>query len=249
LKELSSVAGIPATDLIQIIKGGIPHLQGTWVHPQVAINLAQWLSPKFAVQVSKWVLDWLSGKNQNQSKIPYHLERYMANMDKIPQGYFSMLNEMTQNLIAPLEKQGYTLPENMIPDISEGRMFSDWIRKNTEIEPRTFPTYRHTYENGKMVDARLYPNHLLAHFRKHFYEVWIQQHSIKYFEDRDIKSLPALSNVIKLLNGIKIEPYSIEKSNNEETFRQIDNQNKNLNNPYFEKDLERFALAKPKKKT
>ena len=32
--------------------GGDPRNQGIWVHPQVAINLAQWLSPKFAVQVS-----------------------------------------------------------------------------------------------------------------------------------------------------------------------------------------------------
>jgi len=25
-------------------------MQGSWVHPQVAINLGQWLSAKFAVQ-------------------------------------------------------------------------------------------------------------------------------------------------------------------------------------------------------
>ena len=47
--ELSSDIGIPMSGLIQIICGGQPHLQGAWVHPQVAINLAQWLSPKFAV--------------------------------------------------------------------------------------------------------------------------------------------------------------------------------------------------------
>jgi hypothetical protein len=33
---------------------------GTWVHPKIAINLAQWLSPEFAVQVSQWVFDWMS---------------------------------------------------------------------------------------------------------------------------------------------------------------------------------------------
>lgn len=37
--ELSSVTGIPVTELIQTITGGHPELQGTWVHPQVAINL------------------------------------------------------------------------------------------------------------------------------------------------------------------------------------------------------------------
>lgn len=47
--ELSSEVGIPITELIQSVTGGNPALQGTWVHPQVAIHLAQWLSAKFAV--------------------------------------------------------------------------------------------------------------------------------------------------------------------------------------------------------
>lgn len=51
INELSSVTRICATELIQTIQGGPPQLQGTWVHPQVAINLAQWLSPKFAISV------------------------------------------------------------------------------------------------------------------------------------------------------------------------------------------------------
>ena len=38
--------------LIQIIQGGIPEEQGTWVHPYVSINLAQWCSPIFSVMVS-----------------------------------------------------------------------------------------------------------------------------------------------------------------------------------------------------
>lgn len=73
LAELSSDAGIPASELAQSIKGGEPHLQGTWVHPQVAVNLAMWLSPKFAVLVSKWVHEWLTGKHV-PTKLPYHLE-------------------------------------------------------------------------------------------------------------------------------------------------------------------------------
>ena len=52
MSELSSVAGIPATELTHSIQGGNPDLQGTWIHPQVAIHLAQWLSAAFAVRVS-----------------------------------------------------------------------------------------------------------------------------------------------------------------------------------------------------
>lgn len=36
LGELSSVMGIPITDLVVSIQGGVPELQGTWVHPDIA---------------------------------------------------------------------------------------------------------------------------------------------------------------------------------------------------------------------
>ena len=65
LEELAADAGIPASELVQSITGGATHLQGTWVHPQVAIHLAQWLSSKFAVQVSKWVHEWMSAEFVN----------------------------------------------------------------------------------------------------------------------------------------------------------------------------------------
>ncbi|WP_242689539.1 KilA-N domain-containing protein [Photorhabdus cinerea] len=126
LHELSSDMGIPITELIQSFTGGRPENQGTWVHPQVGINLAQWLSPKFAVRVSRWVHEWMSGGSV-KAKLPIHLERYMINRRAIPHTHFSILNELTFNLVAPLEQSGYTLPENMVPDISEGKIFSQWL--------------------------------------------------------------------------------------------------------------------------
>lgn len=62
IAELSTETGIPGSALIQIVRGGVPEHQGTWVHPQVAIHLGQWASPKFAVLVSKWVFDWMTGR-------------------------------------------------------------------------------------------------------------------------------------------------------------------------------------------
>lgn len=34
--------------------------QGSWIHPHLAVQLAQWLSPKFAIVVSKWVFSLLT---------------------------------------------------------------------------------------------------------------------------------------------------------------------------------------------
>ena len=200
VKALSAETGIPVSELIQSVRGGIPELQGTWVHPQVAIHLAQWLSPKFAVMVTHWVFEWMSGGQQVVERLPYHLRRYVANMGKIPRTHFSMLQELTYLLIAPMENKGYRLPEKLVPDISEGRMFSRWLREEKGIEPNTFPNYTHEYEDGRRVDARLYPNELLAEFREHFLGTWLPQRARAYFRDRDQAALPYLDEVLALAN-------------------------------------------------
>lgn len=197
LRELSADTHLPVLDLVQAIKGGNPDLQGTWVHPQVALHLAQWLSPKFAVQVAKWVYEWLSGgATPGASKLPVHIQRYMVNRAEIPNTHFSMLNELTFALIAPLENDGYTLPEDLVPDISQGKMFSNWLRKEKGIEPKNFPTYKHRYMDGRVVDARLYPNELLADFRKHFHTVWLPTKAEAYFKERDPKALQYLPKLL-----------------------------------------------------
>lgn len=44
---------------------------GTWVHPDLAIQLAQWCSPRFAIQVSRWVREWMTtGQNPIQPPEP-----------------------------------------------------------------------------------------------------------------------------------------------------------------------------------
>lgn len=143
IDELSTEAGIPASLLIQQLKGGSdPKAQGTWVHPQVSIHLAQWLSPKFAVRVSKWIVKWAQGNVSGN--MPVHVQRYLVNRRKIPHTHFSMLNEIYLNLVAPLEDNGYILPNKMMPDISTGRMFSDFLRRKG-IDPEGFPKYEHEF--------------------------------------------------------------------------------------------------------
>ena len=157
---------ISATELIQVVRGGNPDLQGTWVHPQVAINLAQWLSPEFAVQVSKWVFEWLSGHASRRERLPDHVRRYLVNWQKIPPTHFSMLDQMVLRLLAPLEDHGYVLPANLMPDISLGRMFSGWLR-DQGYTPGDFPTYEHEFLDRRLtVEALLYPNELITEFNQ-----------------------------------------------------------------------------------
>lgn len=198
LTELSRSTGIPVDLLSHTIVNGLNEERGTWVHPKMAINLAQWCSPKFAVAVSSWVYDWLSGNLKQPAQMPYHLERYVLNQGSIPPTHFSMLNEMTMALIAPMEHKGYTLPENMIPDISEGRMFCRWLREQKGIDTNALPTYTHAYQDGRRVQAKLYPIDLLPDFRRHFNQVWLPQRAVSYFQEKDSNALPYLTQVFVL---------------------------------------------------
>ena len=48
-----------ASALVMTFRGGNSQ-QGTWVHPEVAINLAAWISVEFRILVNRWVREWMS---------------------------------------------------------------------------------------------------------------------------------------------------------------------------------------------
>ncbi len=199
LEALETDTRISATELIQILRGGQPELQGTWVHPQVAIHLAQWLSPAFAVQVSRWVFEWFSGHATRQDKLPDHVRRYLVNRPKIPATHFSMLDQMTLRLLAPLEDYGYTLPAKLMPDIALGSMFSNWLR-DRGYGPDSFETYNHEFlDHRPNVWARLYPNELITEFNQQL-ERWMRDgRARKYFGSRDAKAIAPLDRVLAAL--------------------------------------------------
>ena len=198
LKELSSETGIPVSGLVQVIKGGEPQIQGTWVHPQVAINLGQWASPKFAVLVSKWVFEWATGDVKNSYELPYHIRRYLINRSKIPHTHFSMLDQITVKLIGGMEANGYIIPISMMPDIAMGKIFSNWLRGQGH-DPDNFPTYEHNFDDGRrpVVSARLYPNELMSAFNIELAS-WVSSgKALTYFSERDKNSVEAIKAVCK----------------------------------------------------
>lgn len=65
LDALSQTTEIPVFDLIQSRQG---HGGGTWVHPQVAVDLARWISAPFAVWMDGWFLESI----QHPQPAPVH---------------------------------------------------------------------------------------------------------------------------------------------------------------------------------
>lgn len=41
-------------------KGSPDNGGGTWLHPDLALQLAQWCNKRFAIQVSRWIREWLT---------------------------------------------------------------------------------------------------------------------------------------------------------------------------------------------
>ena len=57
------------------VKQGSPEFGGgTWIHPDLAIQLAQWCNKKFALQVSRWIREWLT-KDVSPDSISTDLEQ------------------------------------------------------------------------------------------------------------------------------------------------------------------------------
>lgn len=203
LRALEAKTRIRVMDLIQEVRSDTG-TASTWVHPKVAIHLAQWLSAEFAVQVSEWVYDWMSGKGtpkKSSAKLPYHIHRHMLNIGSVPAGHFSVLQEMTFMLIAPLEQHGYELPEKMVPDISMGKFLCKHLRDAIGVDTDSLPVYIHRFPDGRAVEAKIYPDAYLAEFRKIIQEEWLPQKAAAYFKERDPVALPYLDKVILSLPG------------------------------------------------
>ena len=71
LEALSSVVGIPATELMDVIQGGIPENQGTWAHRKVALRFAQWCNPEFAVWVDFQIDELMTIGKVDMNKEPF----------------------------------------------------------------------------------------------------------------------------------------------------------------------------------
>jgi prophage antirepressor-like protein len=102
VNELESVLQIRRTELITTIKGGNSKLQGTWIHPDLAIQLAQWISPKFAIQVSRWIRELLItgkvelGNELSTKELEDKYQEKIKNLEKENTRLLKLHNQMTQ---------------------------------------------------------------------------------------------------------------------------------------------------------
>lgn len=208
LAALSRSMGNPIDQFVVSVTTGANDQRGTWVHPQVAIHLAQWLSAEFAVQVSQWVFDWMSGRQAGpgpatSKRVTFvFAQRYHLNSDRVEQGYFSVIGELYVRLYAKLEHAGYVLPDRgaggkeLRPDVSVGKTFASWLQANYPEHAASWKMYPHLFQNGTVVEARQYENPVLPAFIEFVETEWIPKRAAEYLRTRDPDALQFLPKLL-----------------------------------------------------
>lgn len=195
LNELSGSMGIPIDLLIQKITTGPNEYRGTWVHPQIAINLAQWCSPKFAVQVSQFVTEWMQGNNPAQKLIQhwqYYLARTSMLHNAVPDGYFSVFHEAAPMIVAMIQS-GIVVDDKTVPDISIGSHWSKHWKNNLENLYAPPINYDHYYPDifpqsaSNPQEAKAYPDTALSDFRAWMRETYLPSKFPKYITNKQGK--------------------------------------------------------------
>lgn len=143
-------------------------------------------------------------ENLKKPKLPKFLDRYILNSNKIPLGYFSVINVTFTTVYREMERVGYVLPDkgitgkDLMPDISIGRTFSDWLKKNGHNEViKQVKFYKHEFVGRPSCEARMYPDscyHLFTYFLK---TVWIPQKASAYFKSKNPEALNYLPKLLK----------------------------------------------------
>jgi hypothetical protein len=188
LAALEGSLGIPRDLVVQPIVTGPNEARGTWVHPQVAIHLAQWLSAGFAVQVTEWVYEWMSGIHPTDKAWAQFEDRVSLVYDNVPEGYWCVFREIA-DLFASLINGGANPGTRMVLDISVGQHWAtQWKVANLASrfgDRRYFDHYYPNYFNQALSNpqpAACYPEDSLPAFRRWIRDVYIPHKMPNYLK-------------------------------------------------------------------
>ncbi|MBB4395179.1 BRO family protein [Bradyrhizobium sp. ERR14] len=132
---------------------------------------------------------------------PAFIRRYNDNWDRVSTGYFSVINELAVRLWGRLEMVGHIMADRapdgkeIRPDVSVGRLFSDWLKKKHPSVSSDYAFYVHKTPEWEG-EARQYSLALLPLYIEFIDTVWIPDHSERYLRTRDVAALPYLPKLL-----------------------------------------------------
>lgn len=132
---------------------------------------------------------------------PSFIHRYNDNWARVSPGHFSVLNELVVHFWGRLEHAGHIMADRAPdgtenrPDISAGRCFSDWLKREHPTVSLNYSFYSHKTPEWEG-DVRQYPFELIGLFRTFLDDVWIPKYGPNYLRKRDPVALVHLQKLL-----------------------------------------------------
>jgi hypothetical protein len=192
MATLSETMGIPIVSLVETREG---RNGGTWVHPRVAIHLAQWCSPRFAVLVSQWVLDWMTKglAPVKQTRLPVYVKRLSLAWKMqmcVPDGYWTVFDKCSNLLI--LVECDLKIPVDTF-DLLDGSVGIRWAKhRQGQMWAGERIPFTHIFPDKRgSQQAWAYLLQELPHFEKWLRGTYVSEHLPKYLDEKYALPIPA----------------------------------------------------------
>lgn len=156
---------------------------------------------KFKKWITSEVLPSIRKTGSYGGRVPAFIKRYNENWNRVSSGHFSVINELVVRLWGRLEMVGHLMADRapngtqIRPDTSVGKLFAKWLDENHPGLSGKHSMYSHKTDEWEG-DARQYPNSMLPLFIEFVDNVWIPEHSERYFNTRDPAALPHLPKLL-----------------------------------------------------
>lgn len=156
---------------------------------------------RFKKWITSEVLPSIRKTGSYGGHVPAFIKRYNENWNRVSTGHFSVINELVVRLWGRLEMVGHMMADRapngtqLRPDTSVGKLFAKWLDENHPQLSGSHSMYQHKTDEWEG-DARQYPNSMLPLFIEFVDNVWIPEHSERYFNTRDPAALPHLPKLL-----------------------------------------------------
>ena len=156
---------------------------------------------RFKKWITSEVLPSIRKTGSYGGHVPAFIKRHNANWNRVNVGYFSVINELAVRVWGRLEMVGHMMADyapngtQNRPENSVGSLFAKWLDTNHPHLKNTHLMYSHKTDEWEG-PARQYPNSMLPLFIEFVDNVWIPEHSERYFNTRDPAALPHLPKLL-----------------------------------------------------
>ena len=181
-EELSADMNIPLSALVKVSKGGSKE-QGTWAHPDIAIDFAQWCSPKFKVWANRTLRKVIQDQPKTTKAITHYGDR-VADIRKHlskPQGYWCVI-EKCNHLLLEVENSGYAINQFDLLDGSIGIRWSAYREELGLNNPVKKASYLMLHRRKQPVLISAFSNDELGAFSNWLETIYEKKHLLPYLQ-------------------------------------------------------------------